>query len=329
MKIAVIGATGMLGNHVARAVVTRGHALRVVHRASSKLDKLKPLEFESRIADLDDAAALAQALGGADAVINAAAYYPTVPRAWQEDVRLARAQMQTFLQAAKAASVARVVYLGGAIALRRNPSGEPGNELLEYASEPEDKNNYLQAKWTMDQMALDAARAGQHVVIGIPTMTFGEHDDGVTTGRIVLEIANGKLPGYLRGKRNVVYAGDAAKGLVLCAEKGASGQRYLITGENVSMDDLVALIARKAGKPVPRAIPLRIAAFAAKLGGLKYRLLGGEPPKLSESAVAVMASGQFIDGAKAKRELGYAPTLSLEQTIERSLAWFKSQGRIS
>jgi dihydroflavonol-4-reductase len=133
MKIAVIGATGMLGNHAARAAVARGHTLRVIHRASSKLDKLTPLVFESRIGDLDDATALTQALQGADAVINAAAYYPTIPRAWQEDVRLATAQMQTFLRACRDAGVGRVVYLGGAIALRRNPTGAPGDESLSYA----------------------------------------------------------------------------------------------------------------------------------------------------------------------------------------------------
>lgn len=329
MKIAVIGATGMLGCHIAHAVVERGHELVVIHRTSSNLNKLNALSFTSRIASLEGETSLVKALDGIDAVIHAAAYYPTVPRPWQEDVSLAQSQMAIFLSACKKANNShplRVVYLGAAIALQRSPSGAAGTEANSYPSQPTDKNSYVQVKWAMDAMALQAAADGLHTVIGIPTMTFGEHDDGNTTGRLVRDIARGTLPGYLQGERNVVYAGDAGRGLVLCAEKGRSGERYLITGKNTTMEDLVRMIAAQAGQAVPKVIPLRVARLLARLGALRYRLLGGAVPKLSESAVAVMASGQFIDGSKAQHELGYNPSVPLAETIERSLRWFRSRG---
>ena len=331
MKIAVIGATGMLGCHIAHAVIDSGHSLVVIHRTSSKLDKLYGLPYTSRIASLEGEAGLVKALAGVDAVIHAAAYYPTVPRSWKADLKLARAQMGLFLSACKQAHAVRplrVVYVGAAIALQRGVKGAPGTEANSYSTQPRDKNNYLQVKWAMDTMALQAAADGLPLVVGIPTMSFGEHDDARTTGRLLLEIARGTLPGYLQGERNVVYAGDAARGLVLCAEKGRSGERYLITGRNTTMDDLVRMISAQAGQSMPKVIPLRVARIVATLGSIKYRLLRGSVPKLTHSAVAVMASGQFMDGSKAKHALGYAPRVPLAETIERSLNWFRSQGMV-
>jgi dihydroflavonol-4-reductase len=331
MKIAVIGATGMLGCHIAHAVIEQGHSLVVIHRNSSRLEKLHNLPFTSRIASLEGHDSLVKALAGVDAVIHAAAYYPTVPRSWKKDVEIARAQMSLFLSACKQADAARplrVVYVGAAIALQRGVNGAPGCESNGYPAQPRDKNNYLQVKWAMDTMALQAAAEGMNLVVGIPTMSFGEHDDGHTTGRLVLEIARGTLPRYLQGERNVVYAGDAARGLVLCAEKGRSGERYLLTGRNTTMDDLVQMIAAQAGQATPKVVPLRLARIVARLGSIRYRLFRGALPKLSQSAVAVMASGQFIDGSKALEELGYAPRVSLAETIERSLNWFRSHGMV-
>lgn len=331
MKIAVIGATGMLGCHIAHAVIEGGHALVVIHRNNSQLEKLHGLPFTSRIASLEGEAALARALAGVDAVINAGAYYPTVPRAWKKDLKLARTQMGVFLSACKQAHAVRplrVVYVGAAIALQRGAKGAPVCEANSYSTQPRNKNNFLQVKWAMDNMALQAAAEGLPVVIGIPTMTFGEHDDAKTTGRLMLEIARGTLPGYLQGERNVVYAGDAARGLVLCAEKGRSGERYLITGKNTTMDDLVRMISAQAGQAMPKVIPLRVARVVATLGSIKYRLFRGSVPKLTHSAVAVMASGQYVDGSKAHQDLAYAPRVSLAETIERSLNWFRAQGML-
>lgn len=331
MKIAVIGATGMLGCHIAHAVIEHGHSLVVIHRNGSRLDKLHGLPFTSRIGSLEGHDSLVRALSGVDAVIHAGGYYPTVPRSWKKDLKLARSQMALFLSACQQANAVRplrVVFVGSAIALQRGANGGPGSEDNSYPGQPRDKNNLLQAKWAMDTMALQAAATGMHVVIGIPTMAFGEHDDGNATGRLVLEIARGTRPGYFDGEHNVVYAGDAARALVLCAEKGRSGERYLISGKNTTMEDLVRMIAAQAGQKMPKKVTLRAARILAKLGSIRYRLFRGARPKLSESTVSVMAFGQYVNGSKALDELGYAPRVSLGETIERSLNWFRTKGML-
>ena len=328
MRIGIIGATGMLGHHAALAAVARGHEVVVLHRPSSRLERIADLRHTARAADLDDPRSLAPALRGLDAVLNAAAYYPGLPRPWREDVATGVGQMTAFYDACAAARVARVLYLGGSIALRRHPRGLPGDETLDYGSQPENRNPYVQVKWAMDELARARARAGQHVVIGIPTMSFGEYDYGPSTGRFVVEIANRTMPAYVRGLRNAVYSGDAGRGLVLALEQGRSGERYLLTGQDTSMDELVAMIAELARVPPPRPVPLALARLLGAVQELRYRHAGGPPPKLGSTTLAVMASGQHLDGSKAQRELGYTPQVGLREALARALAWFRQVGYV-
>ena len=107
MRIGILGATGMLGHHAALAAQAGGHDVVVLHRANSRLDYLRGLHYQGRIADLDDAKSLQQALRGLDGVINAAAYYPTTPRPWREEVSRATTQMEAFYRACGEAQVGR------------------------------------------------------------------------------------------------------------------------------------------------------------------------------------------------------------------------------
>jgi len=328
MRLAIIGATGLLGHHAARAALDRGHELTVIHRDSSDLSRIDDLAYDPVVADLGDTDSIARALDGVDAVIYCAAYYPTVPRPWRDEVATGTGRMDRFYDACARHSLDKIVYLGGSIALPVNPSGEPGHEGLQYPGEPPTKNAYVRVKWAMDRQASERASQGLPVVIAIPTMSFGEYDFGPSTGTLLTKLANRELPGYVPGNRNVVYAGDGGRGLVLAVERGRPGERYFITGSNVSMDDLVATIARVANVPVPRSIPLGVARVMAKIQAVKYKLLGGEPPVISETAIAVMSGGQFISGAKARDELEYEPSIELEETIQRAYDWFKEVGYI-
>ena len=329
MRIAIIGATGMIGHHTALAAVQRGHEVVVVHRASSNLDQIADLKFTSAIADLDDREALTRALNGVDAVINCAGYYPTAPRPWREEVKTATTQMDHFYAACAQHKLHKIVYLGAAIAMPRHAQGEPGNETLEYTGEPANKNPYLQVKVAMDAQARAKAREGLPVVIAIPSMTFGEFDYGPTTGRLIVELANQRLPGYVTGKRNVIYAGDAGRGLVRVCEDGRVGERYLLTGENHAMDALVQKICSNANVPMPKPVPLKGAMLVARLQALRYRWFGGALPKIDATGIAVMSAGQFLDGRKARDELGFNAEVNTDEAIRRALAWFRSKGYIN
>ncbi len=329
MKIGILGATGMIGHHTANAVLENGHDLVVIHRKTSNLKSISELTFTSAIGDLSDKVSLAKAFTGLDAVINCAAYYPTKPLPWQSEVKTAVLQMDNFFDACTQADIKKIVYLGTAIALPKHPEGLPGNEELVYTERPADKTPYVQVKWEMDRLAKEKAKAGLPVVIGIPSMCFGEFDYGPSTGQLIVGIANDKLPMYIKGNRNVVYSGDAGRGLVLACDRGKPGERYLFTGTNISMDDLVKLIAKLAHvSPPEKVIPLPFAKAVSKFQEIKYQVFDGELPKLSSSAIAIMSSGQFLDGSKAVKELGYKSSVDLNETIVRTIDWFRSHGYI-
>ena len=334
MKIAIIGATGMIGHHAAAAALAAGHQLRVIHREGSDVSRIADLQqsggdrFETAIGDLDDVDQMEAAFQGVDAVINCAAYYPTRPRNWRAEVAMATKQMQLFYNACGLADVDRIVYLGGAIALRRDPDGAPGTEAMEYDSPPSSTNSYVQVKYAMHKQALEAAHSGLPVVIGIPTMTLGEYDYGPSTGRFITEVANRTMPGFVDGRRNVLYAGDSGRGLLLAAEKGRPGEAYLFSGTDITMDELMTIIARVAGVEKPKSVPLAAAKMLARFQALRYRLFNGPVPKLGETAIAVMSAGQFIDGSKARNELGFEPTLSVEDAVRRAYDWFVANGMI-
>lgn len=325
MRVAVLGATGLLGQHVCRAAIAGGHELRVVHRPTSDLARLEGLASETAEADLGDPAALARALSGIDGVINCAAPYPRVPRHWTDEVRAGLRLLGGFYDACEQARVRRVVYLGAAIALRPNGDGRPADEQCVYASRPTTRNPYVQLKWALDRQAMDAAAGGLPVSIGIPSMSFGDYDWGPSTGQLLVGIANGRLRRFVPGKRNVIYAGDAGRGLVAVLENGRPGHRYLLTGENVTMEDLVARMASLAGVATPRPLSLGAARLVSRLQHLRYRL-GGPLPLLSETALAVMAGGQSLDGSRAARELDFMAEVSVDDALRRALEWFRNVG---
>jgi dihydroflavonol-4-reductase len=102
-----------------------------------------------------------------------------------------------------------------------------------------------------------------------------------------------------------------------------------LAGENLTMSELMAKISKVTGAPIPKAIPLPAARAVSALQTARYRFLRGPEPKINSSAIAVMASGQFVSGEKAARSLGFAPKVSVDEAIRRTLNWFKSQGLVA
>lgn len=325
MRIAIIGATGMLGHHTALAALAAGHELLVIHRASSRLVRLDGLEFSAAVADLTDRGQLAKALANVDGVINCAAPYPSIPLHWRMEVDRSVEAMDAFYDACADAAVGRIVYLGGSIVLSRRADSVPATEADAQVTPPADKNPYVQAKWAMDDQAIRRARGGLPVIVGIPSMTFGEYDWGPSTGQLIVGIAGGTLTRYVDGRRNTIYAGDAGRGLIRVLEDGRFGERYLLTGENVTMADVAARVAAKAGVPLPKAVPLSAAKLTSLVQHGIWRL-GSSLPQLSKTAIAVLSGGQFLDGSKAASELGFESNVSLDQALDRALSWFRSNG---
>lgn len=328
MKFAVIGSTGLLGHHAARAIKAAGHDLLLIHRPSSRIERLNYLGAQCRAAELLDHTALTAALRDVDGVIFSAGYYPTRPRPWQDDVSRALDLNNHFYAACLAAAVPRIVYVGAAIALPRHEQGKAGHEGLFYDAMPRWRNGYLLSKWALDEQAREQARNGLPVVIAIPGMSLGAFDVGPSTGRLITAIASGEMTRYVQGARNVIDAAQAGRGLLLALEKGRVGERYLLTGENITLADLTAKIAQQLGVAAPKPVSLNVVRGLAAVARLRYKLTG-KAPLLSDTAIAVMAGGQFLDGSKAREELGFVAEQSLDNTLAESIEWFRQNGYIN
>jgi len=328
MKIGIIGGTGMIGHHIAIQAKLRQYELVIIHRENSDLSKIADLDFESRVADLNNRGALIKSFEGLDSVVNAAAYYPTLPKPVSQELQTARHQMQFFIDAVKESQVKKALYVGGAIAIPKKPSGKADEEGT-YATIPEGAAAYTQVKYLMDKMARDAGQAGLPIVVGIPSMCFGEYDYAPTTGRLIKDIANEELPAYINGLRNCIYTGDAARGLLLAIEKGTPGERYLIGAVNTDVKSVVEQICKQANVPMlEKTLSIKMAKLISKFEETRYAIFRGNPPKLSATAIAVLSQGQHLQLQKAKRELGFEAELDLEAMIFRAYQWFKKEGMI-
>lgn len=327
MKFAVLGATGLLGHHAARAIKAAGHQPRLIHRPSTRIERLAYLGAECRAAELFDHAELCRALDGVDGVLFCAGHYPGPPRRWQDEVASALDQSNHFYAACQAVEVPRILSVGAAIALPRHPQGLAGHEGLFYEGMPHWRNAYLLCKWALDEQAREQARCGLPVVIAIPGMTLGAFDVGPSTGRLITAIASGAMRYFVPGARNLIDAAEAGRGLLLALERGRVGERYLLTGQNIQLAELTARIAALLGVAAPRPMPLALARGVAALGRLRYRLTG-RAPLLDDTALAVMAGGQYLDGSKAREELGFVAVQSLDDTLLRAIQWFRENGYI-
>ena len=327
MLVAVLGATGLIGQHTARAVLARGHALRVVHRPDSRLDTLAELRFDAAAADLDDRGALTTALAGVDAVIHCAGYYPRLYGQLDLELEIAQRQMENFCAAAQASDCARVIYISAASVLNKPAEAALADERMLFASEPGRENPFRLIKWHQEQIAERAIANGLPLIFAIPSMVFGEYDYGPTAGRLLVGIANRTLRKIVACQRNIIAGADLGEGLMRCLEAGKTGERYILGGTNIRLEELAKKIAETAGVPPPKQVPLALATAIAQVQALRFRVTGKIPSvKLTE--LRMMAAGKFLDTGKAARELDFVARTPLDECIADTLLWFKNHAYI-
>lgn len=323
MKVLLTGGTGFLGKNVARRLATRGHELRLLARERSDLRGL-PRDAEVLRGDVTDAESLKRAAEGCGAVFHMAALVKMwVPDRGRFDA-VNVGGLRHVLATARAAG-ARLIYTSSFIAV--GPAGpEPADESRIHPGDSY-RNDYERTKAQADAVAREAAAAGQDVVMLYPGVVYGPGDltDGNLVAKMVADHLAGKLPGIVGpGDRLWSYAfvEDVAEGHALALERGRAGERYFLSGPNVSMNDFFAVLGEVSGAAPPRThIPY---AAASLLGYALYLWaeLTGLPPLLTHEVVRVFREHWAYSSAKAERELGYCPT-PLEEGLRRTVAWLR------
>jgi len=228
------------------------------------------------------------------------------------------------LDAAARARVERVVYTStvGCIGM---PPGSNGDEQTP-VSIADMAGHYKRSKWLAEQVALEQAAAGLPVVIVNPTAPVGDHDWKPTpTGKIIVDFLRDKLPAFVDTGLNLVDARDTAAGHLLAAEKGRPGERYILGGENFTLEQILGRLSALSGKPAPTIkIPYAI-AYAAGVITTALAEVTGKPPLAPLEGVKMARKKMFVTHAKAARELGFAPR-PVEGALKRAIDWFRANG---
>jgi dihydroflavonol-4-reductase len=325
MKALVTGATGFLGSHVARLLAERGQRVRVLVRAGRQGSHLDNLPVEQVTGDLRDAASLAAATEGVETVYHVAADYRLWAREPREIYESNVAGTRNLLQAASNAGVARFVYTS-TVATVAVPHGDTLPDERTQSSLDQMIGHYKRSKWMAEQEAVSAAQAGMPVVIVNPTTPVGPGDAKPTpTGRTIVDFLNGRMPAYVETGLNWLPVEDAAAGHLLAAERGVAGERYILGGENLSLKQVLDMLAAVSDQPAPRVrLPHAVVLAAGYLDAAVSRVLGREP-RIPLEGVRMARHSMFVDASKARRELGFAPG-PVSAALERAVRWYQANG---
>ncbi len=326
MKAFITGATGFLGSHVARVLAGQGADLRLLVRPTSNLKNLEGLKGETATGDLRNPASLEKAMSGCEVVFHVAADY----RLWVQDpAEMYRSNVEgtrAILDAARKNGVGCVVYTSSVATVGFTGNGSPANEDSP-VSLADMIGHYKRSKFMAEQLAVEAGRSGMRVVTVNPTTPVGEQDIKPTpTGRIVVDFLKEKFPAYVDTGLNLVDVHECARGHVSALEKGKSGERYILGGENLTLKQILDKLGVISGLPSPKVKLPYFFAFAAGLVDetVSGRLLGREP-RATVEAVRMGKKKMWASSDKAVRELGWriAP---VQDALRRAVEWFRANG---
>lgn len=323
MKKLIIGASGFLGSHVTRQLVQAGEDVRVMIRKTSSTKGFDDLSVERCYGDVFDDIALRDAMAGCDVV-----YYCVVDaRMWLRDpAPLFRTNVEGLrhvLDAAVRADLRKFVFTSstGTLAI----SGQrPVTE--EDPHNWDDGGPYIASRVAAEDLVLRYAREqGLPAVALCISTTYGPRDWAPTPhGALIAQVAAGRFPFYMGFSSEVVGIEDAARAMLLAADKGRDGQRYIISDRYLSTREVHAIAARAVGRRPPRIpIPMGVMYAASRVNDLAARLLNRDLPMAYVGArMAELMSP--LDHSKAERELGWKPE-PVEESIAKAARWFAAQ----
>jgi dihydroflavonol-4-reductase len=312
----VTGATGFIGSHVARLLVERGDDVRVTVRHDSRQEALDGLEVEVVRADILDRRAVRRAMRGVDRVIHAAGRLDLgAPRARIFAVNVEGVRI--VLEEALRADVERAVYTSSVAAIGPAPPGRSADESSPWESGGY-RIAYLDAKHEAETAALRLVARGLPLVIVNPAHVFGAGDPGRSSTGLVRRFMHRQIPAYVEGTLNVVAVQDVARGVLMADQRGAVGERYILSNRNFTLTRLFADLGRLSGiDPPALKLPLPVALGIAEAG---QRLgLPGLPTPVEVRAAALNWS--FVN-RRARRELGWRPSPH-EDCLEDTVAYYR------
>lgn len=325
MRAFVTGGSGFVGRALVRRLVGGGHDVVALARSAAAEGELASLGARAVRGDVLSRETLVAGMAGCDVAFNVAGVNAMCLRDPGPMMRVNVEGARNVVAAAAEAGVGRVVHTSSGAAI-----GEPEGVV---ATEDTPHRGYFlsryeRSKHEAERAALEESAArGVEVVCVNPSSVQGPGRTG-GSARLLIDYANGKLRAIVDTRISIVDVSDCAEAHVLAAERGVSGERYLVSAATLTTREAIDLVARVAGvrhkvATVPRATARAGAAAGAVLATLRRR-----DPRVCPELVRVLLHGHAYDGSKATRELGLAYT-PIEETIRRTLDWYRERGIVS
>lgn len=328
MRVFVTGATGFVGSHVARELGTRGANLRLLVRRTSNLANLEGIAGEQVTGDLAEPETLRTAVRGCDAVMHVAADY----RLWVRDPdAMYRANVEgtrALLRIVREEGVRRCVYTSSVATMGFKTDGTIVDEATPVCL-ADMVGHYKRSKFLAEQVAIEAARGGQAVILLNPTTPIGPGDPKPTpTGRIVVDFLNRKFPAYVDTGLNLVDVCEVARTHADALQEGVGrpGERYILGGENLTLKQILDKMSAITGLPSPRMkVPHSVAMVFAFFDETITGKMRGKEPRATVEAVRMGKKMMFASSAKAERELGFR-NVPVYPALRAAIDWFRANG---
>jgi dihydroflavonol-4-reductase len=319
--VLVTGASGFVGSAVARLLAARGFDVRVLVRNSSPRANLEGYMCSVVEGDMRNAADMRTAAKGARYLFHVAADY----RLWaidpEEIVRNNLNGTRIVMEAARDAGVERIVYTSSVATLKPGTLEAPSGES-ERLNPDEAIGAYKRSKVVAERLVEDMVAGGLPAVIVSPSTPIGPRDIKPTpTGRIIVEAASGRVPAFVDTGLNLVHVDDVAEGQLLAFKKGRIGESYILGGENVSLKEMLHVIANLAGRRPPRVKLSRMPLYPLAHAAEAVARWTGKEPFLTVDALKMSAHHMFFSSTKAQTELGYRAR-PYRQALVDALDWF-------
>ena len=327
-RVAITGASGLLGGNLAAELLTCGHEVTAIRRANTRVAHLADLAIDWREADLGDIAAMTQAFAGCAAVFHCAAAVGVMKKVTPE-MQLANVTgTANVIEAVHAAKVARLVHTSSVVTVGITTTGAPVDETASWNFEAEGfLDGYSITKRQAEDLVTQARDRIDAVIVN-PGYMLGPRDARPSSSKLIVDIVRGRVPGTTPGYNNFVDVRDVARGMIGAWQRGRRNERYLLVGHDMTYADLFRTIAKVAGAKPPRfAIPKPVAWVMGKLGDLSE--LAGVDPLVNSTQIRYAYSDRFrFKSDKAARELGYTVG-PIETAISDAIAWFRAHDMLA
>lgn len=322
----VTGAAGHIGNNLVRALLERGERVRVFIRNPDTPAALRGLDVEIFRGDLCDEASLDAAVRGSNRLFHVAAMISIRngdrPALWETNVLGTRRLMR----AAARHGVERVVHTSSFGAIGQNHHGASTEEGFVDPFEP--VMDYERSKAFAELEVMREALRGLDVVIVNPTATVGPFDFRPSlVGKTIVEFGQGKMKAYIPGAFDWVPMRDVIQGHLLAMERGQRGERYLLSGERHTLDEILQWLSEDTGQPLPKLkiSPALMQGVALVKDWVDRRFFPEKYPRFNSHSIRLLTCGKYGDNARARQELGLTPT-PVREAFRSAVQWFQQAG---